>query len=267
MEDSEQDCGEKWNCLWAQLNRDKACPLHDPASNKNVGEFRKALSDVIGIWMRGESPFLLQGTVFPASLGKDLRGLLGNGQRGLVLLGATFLGQIKFEGVIFKRDIDLDGATFKEAADFQGAEFNAKVSCVGATFERDALFHDAIFEQAVYFDRMICQNIDFSLAQFRSVVSFRGTPESILFQQAVEVNFDETRFFEPDLVRLAYVDFKNCSLLKTDLRGIDFSGVRWGEGGKWFIHIGKEKGTGYLFLHRGICFAYLTDPCLGFHAA
>ena len=24
-------------------------------------------------------------------------------------------------------------------------------------------------------------------------------------------------------------------------------------------------GTGYLFLRLGICFAYLTDPCLGFH--
>jgi|CXWL01.1.fsa_nt_gi hypothetical protein len=231
------DCKQQWDCDWKSRHQTIPCPLHDPNPEKNADEFRAALSQLTRIWVSSNAPFKLYGVVFPASLGKDLFAFLGDGKFELKLSGATFYGLIQFDGKTFHRSVDFDAAVFKEVASFQHVQFNMPASFVGTIAERDAAFADAIFGDSVYFDQMICQRAEFALAQFKSMASFRGKPDQILFQRATEVIFDEARFFRPDLVRLAYADFSRCSLLKADLRGIDFSGVRWGDKGKWSKHV------------------------------
>lgn len=238
MQAEMQDCETKWGCKSKRFYPDSPCPLHDQDPEKNVTIFRKALSDHFGRFRNDELGLPLQGTIFPASPELELFALLGNGTVGLRLEDATFLGAVNFEGRTFKKRVSFLGATFKQITSFKYGRFESTVSFVGATFEGDASFAETIYEDAVYFDGiMACSRTDFSLAQFKTMVSFRGTADRLLLAEASEVSFDEVRFFQPDLVRLAYVDFKRCSLLKADLRGIDFSGVRWAETGMWSKHV------------------------------
>jgi Pentapeptide repeats (9 copies)/Pentapeptide repeats (8 copies) len=238
MESQTETCVRRWACQWRQANgnENKSCPLHDPGPEKDLGQFVSALSEIARFWVPGGLPFQLYGVIFPASISKDLFAHLGNGRFELKLQSAKFYGPINFEGKTFQKVVDFDGATFEEIASFQYAQFNKRASFVGATFQRDAVFAGAVFEDPVYFDQMKCERADFALAQFKAMASFRGKPDQIIFDGVKEVIFDEARFFKPDLVRLSYADFSRCSLLNTDLRGIDFSGVRWGEKGRWAKH-------------------------------
>jgi len=232
MEGNLQDCEETWGCVWRRAgHRGTPCILHDPNPEKDVPAFHEALGQIKAA--SNDATLPLYGTIFPARVTQELYASLGGGHFKLKLGAATFLGPVNFDAKWFMKMVDLDGAIFKQAASFQHAVFRNVVRFVGARFERDALFANAIFEDSVDFDHFSCQRADFALAQFKSMVSLRGTPDRQLFNETTEVIFDEARFIEPNRVRLAYVDFKQCSLLKTDLRGIDFSGVRWGETGKW----------------------------------
>lgn len=231
MEEPPQNCYTTWSCQWKSRHQTETCPLHDPNPDKSKSDFSTALSGVIANYGRHHPAVPLHGVIFPASLGHDLFGLLGNGHHGLQLMASTICGPVNFSEKLFEKTVNFNGVTFKQPTSFQHAQFNKTASFIAAIFEHNAAFADAIFEESVYFDEMVCPRIELTLAQFKSMVSFRGTSEHILFRDTTEVVLDEARFFRPDLVRLAYVDFKRCSLLKTDLRGIDFSGVRWCEKG------------------------------------
>lgn len=233
-----EDCETKWSCTTKRYYPQVPCPLHDQDPGKNATTFREALSKLVERTRYNELGLPLDGIIFPASLDRDLFGLLASGTLGLQLKNATFLGVVNLDGKAFKKAVNFDGAKFNELASFTLGRFESRVSFVEATFGGDASFAETIFEDVVYFDRMMVRSrADFSLTQFKTTVRFRGTADCLLLAEASEVMFDEVRFFQPNLVQLAYVDFKRCSLLKADLRGIDFSGVRWAETGMWPKHV------------------------------
>jgi uncharacterized protein YjbI with pentapeptide repeats len=236
MEEYPQGCQMTWDCIWKELHQDMPCPVHDEDPNKNIGDFRNALSQAVNLLISGNH-VSLRGVIFPEAIGNDLYALLASGTIELKLAGAKFLGKVNFDDKAFNQAVEFDGAIFKQGASFQHARFFKPASFVRANVGSDAAFANTIFEESVYFDHLECQRAEFTLAQFKSMVSFRGNAGSILFREATEVILDEARFFKPDLARLAYVDFKRCSLLRTDLRGIDFSGVRWGEKGNLTKHV------------------------------
>ena len=151
---------------------------------------------------------------------------------GVFCGGTTFKGTIKLIEAEFNEEFQLWNAKFCKEVIFKSARFRKEATFLDTTIQGEINFDGARFEGDAVFHSVVAKDIGFSKVMFAGVV-FSGYPDKPLFQNA-NVNVINTIFLKPNLARFDYVDLRRCNFLGTDVRGIDFSGARWEEGGLWF---------------------------------
>ena len=230
------DCATKWGCVSRRAGRD--CPLHDPDPDKDCKVFYAELIQVVNTAKINRRPIELDGVTFPSGSMDKFRNALELNDVGLKCNHTTFYCDAWFKNVTFGGVSEFRGAKFLKEANFSLAKFEGYASFEAASFKEEAKFLNAVFGGDVIFDAIRCPKIDFTLADFKGSGRFRGTPTRLLFADSEQVVFDEAKFLLPEGIRFAHVDFNRCSLLKTDLRKIDFSGVVWSQAGQslWKRH-------------------------------
>lgn len=172
--------------------------------------------------------------------------------------GATFENEANFFEVIFEAKADFSRATFRADANFSGAIFMADADFSEATFkadadfsevtfEADADFSEATFEAEVMFIYTFQPEYDtpstkakFHLCEFGGEALFEGVGGQHTFD-GWEVDFKEVTVGPNGFLRFRYVDLSRFRLLRTDVRDIELTGVKWCEEvseGEWFRRVG-----------------------------
>jgi uncharacterized protein YjbI with pentapeptide repeats len=180
--------------------------------------------------------------------------------------GAIFTDVANFNGVIFKEEANFSGkATFTKRADFGGshftmlgnfeyAKFDEWADFQGATFEIKAKFNWATFEEADFDSAVFIKGANFEwatfvkgahfdLVKFAVDSTFEGAcflgrtifagerrkypdPDFPIFEDAA-VNFKRATIEPLGALRFRTADLRKCQFLYTDLRGAEFTNVKW----------------------------------------
>jgi uncharacterized protein YjbI with pentapeptide repeats len=170
-------------------------------------------------------------------------------------VGAAFEARADFEDVTFHRGADFEAATFL-AVNFRDATFGAvdeeETNFQHATFE-EADFRDSTFENEAVFDRSFETREDvqiagamFSGCEFRDDVLLCGGSEENRAFAGGKVDFEDVTVAPDASLHFRYADLSQCRLLRTDLRDVEFTGVKWCEDvssdgryfNEWFRRVG-----------------------------
>lgn len=251
------DCKVNLKCILMSMKPDKYCILHDPDPKKNISIFYDALFFLI--FDSGHDFLRLDGIFFPSEfefwmLWTDKKTPPFVKPRvidcALFLENVHFLGSVNFSTITFNRKVYLSSGTFSGEALFNDAIFNDEFSFFNVTFEGLTNFINTTFnEKTVFYHPTFRMPCDFRGSNFKSSTSFSNgsfmhdaTFDGVIFEgdayfsSSFEgiVSFSRAYFFKQEFIHFYNVDFRRCILLNTDIRGIDFSMVRWGEAGRWF---------------------------------
>lgn len=171
-----------------------------------------------------------------------------------VFWGATFVGKSIFKCATFEQQSYFSGGVFEGKADFSDGTVFEKTAYFGTVkFRDDVLFNTVNFKGNVRFTKScFLREVNFERAIFRGSVDFRYTVfgqracfnRSTFSNQArffgesenrrlfidTRVDFRNITYTTENPVRFRYADLSQCRFLRTDLRGIDFTGVKWPSG-------------------------------------
>lgn len=130
------------------------------------------------------------------------------------------------------REGDFRWMVFPSMADFWDATFE-EAYFPDATFE-EAYFRDATFNGGVSFSRAFetsdeirLERADFSRSEFRGDVLFAGESEKDSAFAGGEVSFLDVGVASDAALKFRYADLSRCRFLRTDLRDLEFTGVKW----------------------------------------
>ena len=167
--------------------------------------------------------------------------------------GAKFFGPANFFNATFIRDAKFSRAEFARGATFTLAKFNDWTFFEKTTFRETAFFKDAEFvTRAHFFDANFLADASFTRATFNKGADFSGTTFSTkvdfpwveflgrtlflsreanghpipIFSGAV-ANFRQVAIAPLDALAFRDADLQKCLFEGTDLRKVEFAGVKW----------------------------------------
>lgn len=180
---------------------------------------------------------------------------------GVNASNVTFQKRAAFSDARFDADADFSGVHFGGPAHFAGASFGDWTSFVEAIFEGVAslhqvrfqgpvTFYESVFEgdfqfaggtaastvafSRVRFDRRaifsgteFCGRLDLSQATFGGETIFEGRGSAPSIFDGIAVNFRDASFGYYSIIFIRNADLRQCQFLDTDLRGVEFTSVRW----------------------------------------
>jgi uncharacterized protein YjbI with pentapeptide repeats len=243
------------------------CILHSPDPEKNQEAFRTALAahehDKGGVFKEFVFPSSVAAADFDTESNLNFNGasFLGDVDfdhaifKGQVNFGsARFYGTTSFIGTTFEgwvnfslakanfamfkqnsflADVAFNSTTFHADVYFDETHFGAAASFNDARFEGDARFWNSRFSGVADFRWATFGGpASFSEVQFASSVVFaprparEGTPPTPIFT-GTELEFTGVRMARPDAVAFRDADLRQVLFENTDLRSIEFTGIRW----------------------------------------
>lgn len=233
---------------------DQCCILHSSSKEKNVSDFQEVINSRIL-----EKNYLFDYVVFPPSVCDFVQFIF---ESDTSFKGAVFLGDTNFSSAIFNGDVSFAESTFCSEANFSQAKFNGnanklnQVKFLGdahfyetyfdgitdfrrTTFEgignfvltqfnAEAHFEETVFSKRAHFHQAAFRNtVSFHTALFKDLVAFVGKKDTPIFSDKHETNFESVLFEEPHRVFFDSVDLSKCTLIRTDLREVNFTKVKW----------------------------------------
>lgn len=143
--------------------------------------------------------------------------------------GATFKGYGGFRKATFENTTRFLAATFENTADFEDAAVTGAIHYKGVNFLDGANFRDATFREETYFQAVdFRKKVCFRNVTFHRNVLFEGVNEDdYSFSGTAKVDFTSVSFDPQDPPLFRYVDLSRFHFLRTDLKGIELTGVRW----------------------------------------
>jgi hypothetical protein len=127
---------------------------------------------------------------------------------------------------VFPERADFGAATFSKAAFFGAAKFLMEAGFTGATFTEGATFDSATFIDGADFDGAIFSG----RTLFAGGQGYTKAARHILAD--MEVNFRRVIINPPDAVAFLVADLTKCQFQDTDLRKMQFVGVKWPQKGR-----------------------------------
>ena len=184
-----------------------------------------------------------------------------------------FTKEATFKLAQFSKEANFKGAKFRKAAYFWSVWFGGEVCFKNAKSKGLAAFDIAKFDKVANFRKVTFKEAAFGQAEFKTTADFRhatfeerGDFTEASFQKALfdhchvvgKLTFagksEIERIFEGHTVSFSavvqepdsqllfrYADLSQCQFLRTNLRRIDFEGVKWCEEvaeNEWFIRVG-----------------------------
>ncbi len=173
---------------------------------------------------------------------------------------AVFRAETLFLETTFDQDVDFSSVTFESEANFSKARIKGPISFKGASFENVHFYDSSLegeahftncnfagtanftcckFASDTYFDKSVFDKdthfyeaafhrySSFDFTVLRDTVVFKGLESNRLFSGTKETSFVSVLFEQPHKVYFDTVTFARCSLLRTDLRGINLDNVKW----------------------------------------
>ncbi|WP_103021005.1 pentapeptide repeat-containing protein [Salinibacter altiplanensis] len=216
----------------------------DSASFKNAtfeeADFRRADFDFAHFWDATFEKAIFESATFEEVLFNNATFKEAD-PVGADFVGATF-NQANFENANFEKAAFWH-ATF-EKAEFEGAIFGGAYfhnATFGEVDFTDAVLKKAYFERSTFEDRVLfdqcfkSQEKDqfvearFTGCEFNGDVLFSGTGEENRVFAGGNVNFRNVTVAPESSLHYRYADLSRCSFLRTDLRDVEFTGVKWCE--------------------------------------
>jgi len=229
----------------------KHCILHSTKADKNKREFHDALNR--HLTERGRDNF--RGIVFPepanfADVEFDKADFSDAIFRDdAIFRGTVFIESACFDGAIFEKRAFFADSTFPPFTRFVRAKFNEDATFWRANFARNSMFNWCVFGKEVYFSSAKFVAADFPSARFKAFAEFDGTifSESANFNHCwflgrtvfaatedplpvfldVRVDFQSVVIEPLDAVTFRNADLRQFRFRDTDLRKVEFVGVRW----------------------------------------
>lgn len=190
---------------------------------------------------------------FMASFPKGADFLTATFAKRVRFMWTTFTEGIGFSEAKFGEDVDFRGARFQKGAIFSQAEFSRRANFAWVTFPEEAVFRQAkfaagaefagatfggpaIFEGAAF----LSGSVSFNECHISSRMIFSpavGQGEEAMVFRGVAVDFRRMVIEHPMGLILVRADLSRCRFLETNLRGVEFLGVRWPrKGGRTVVY-------------------------------
>jgi uncharacterized protein YjbI with pentapeptide repeats len=150
---------------------------------------------------------------------------------------AKFTKGAFFGGAMFTEEAFFGFATFTKEAFFRAATFTKEVRFVRTSFSEGAEFGGATFTKGADFDRAtFTKGADFDRAIFSGRTLFAGRQGRAkaaghIFADTA-VNFRQVIINPPDAVTFLVADLTKCQFQDTDLRKMQFVGLKWPQKGR-----------------------------------
>jgi len=215
----------------------------DEARFESQAIFRKATfrkrPSFNGAIFTGEVDFSETTFVDGAAFAHIYRLSLGGEHTGSTKSVTQFEGETVFKGAIFEGRTTFWGTQFTGQASFNQTMFAAEVQFGDCRFAANADFSNARFVQGARFSHgtSFAEKAVFKQSAFEGDVWFVGENIEARIFSGCEVVFEEVTYNSPSTIRFRYADLGRCRFLGTDLRRVDFMGVRWCErvgSSEWF---------------------------------
>ena len=146
----------------------------------------------------------------------------------------TFRAKANFRIATFKARALFSSAIFKARALFTNATFEKVVLFPGATFEKEANFKWVTFGEGATFgkeaprpDVMFGGETIFDQCSANGRLTFAGQSEEKRIFRDCQLSFMNVTRGADSQIHFRYADLSQCHFMRTNLRTVDFNGVRW----------------------------------------